>query len=327
MKRIILWSIIGWLGVGCAPAVTPPPEVVAVENTATATLAANTPTPTSTPLPTSTPRPATPIPSPTVTPTATPIIYAVQSGDTLLSIAIAFETTTEIIQESNGIVDPRFLQIGQELIIPPPELNEDVPPTSSPTPLPLEIKAINFLETGQGRLWGLGEVHNPGDVPVSEVVVEASLLDDSGLLLAQEAAFTQLDVVQPGQAVPFAILFDTPPSSFAQYQVVPVTGVPISDQARYYFDLEIFETQGRPVGLSGYQVVGQLQNVGDIDAEAIRLVAVTYDAAGQMLAQRQADLAVTRLKPGAITPFEIELTVAQGVVADYRLVVQGLRVE
>jgi hypothetical protein len=57
------------------------------------------------------------------------------------------------------------------------------------------------------------------------------------------------------------------------------------------------------------------------------LVAVGYDESGQVLAQRQATLDVTLLKAGAITPFTLDLTVSRGVVADYKVLVQGLKVE
>ncbi len=325
MQRLILALCLILFLLGCNQEVSETPEAV-VEEVMTPT-ATPSPTSTSTPFPSATPRPATPIPSPTVTPTPTPVIYTVQSGDTLLSIAIEFDVSTEAIQTTNGIVDPRLLQIGQELLIPPPDTSEVVAPTVTPTPLPLTVEAIYFLETEQGTLWGLGEVSNPGDAPVSEVVVEAALLNETGVVLAREAAYTQLDIIPPGETVPFAILFENPPSSFAQYQVIPVTGLPISSETRYYFDLEIFDSQGNPTGLNGYQVEGQLKNTGESDTEAIRLVAVVYDEEGRVLAQRQAELEVELLKAGAIAPFVVDLIVPEGVVMDYKLVVQGLKVE
>jgi len=255
------------------------------------------------------------------------VIYTIQSGDTLLDVAIRFDTSTEAIQEANGIVDPRLLQIGQELIIPPPEGDPEQPATPTPTPPPLTVEAINFLETQQGTLWCLGKVSNPGADALSEVVVEASLFDGGGVLLAREAAFIQLDVIPPGEAIPFAVLFANPPSSFAQYHVAAVSGIPITDQARYYFDLEAFDLQGTQQDIATYRLEGQLRNSGAHDAEAIRLVAVLYAADGKVLAQRQAELSVELLKAGAITPFQMDLIVPHGVVDDYEVLVQGLKAE
>ncbi len=317
-----MYLVVAWLFTGCGRLLTPVPEAV-LKTEATRPL--ETVTPTYTPRPSSTPRPATPIPTPTPTLTPTPIIYAVQAGDTLLSIAIDFDRSTEAIQEANGIVDPRFLQIGQELIIPAPAADEETPPTPTPTPLPLVVEKVNFQSTRHGTLWCLGEVSNPGPDFVSEVVIEAALFDGAGILLAREAAFTQLDVIQPGDVVPFAILFDSPPDNFAQYQVLVVSGVAVSEQARYYFDLEMLDLQGAPAGVETYRIAGQLRNNGAIDAEAIRLVAVAYDQNDQVLAQRQAELDVSLLKAGAATPFEIDLMITQGVVDHYTVLAQALK--
>jgi LysM repeat protein len=308
--------------VGCGRLITPTPEIISNIETAT-------PITTLTPTlqPTATPRIATPIASPTPTVTPTPVIYTVQPGDTLLKIAIDFNQTTEAIQEANGLVDPRFLQIGQTLVIPPPKAEANTPPTPTPTPPPLTVTRINFQESAHGALWCLGTVENPGNEPLTEVVVEASLLDGAGVLLAREAAFTQLDVVQPGASIPFAILFESPPTEFAQYQVLAVAGVPLAQGARYYFDLETFDLRGAPAGINSYRIQGQLRNWGSKDVETIRLVAVLYNGDNRVLAQRQAELAVTLLKAGATTPFQIDLIVPKGVVDHFEVLVQGLQVE
>lgn len=324
MKRFLLWLLGGWLLISCGRLITPTPEPASDIETPSRIEATR---PTNTPRPTSTPRVATPIASPTPTVTPTPIIYTIEPGDTLLKIAIQFDRSTEAIQEANGIVDPRFLQIGQKLIIPPPDEDPTAPPTPTPTPPPLTVTAINFQETRQGPLWCLGAVDNPGDEALTEVVIEASLFDGSGVLLSREAAFAQLDVVLPGQSAPFAILFETPPDSFAQYQVSAVAGVPLSPQARYYFDLETFDLRGSPIGVTTYRVAGQLRNYGTGDVETIRLVVVAYDKEDRILAQRQAELAVTLLKAGAATPFEVDLIIPQGIVNHFEVTAQGLRAE
>lgn len=60
--------------------------------------------------------PLTPISSPAVGPET--IVYVVEPGDTLGSIAIKFGTTVEAIVAANSIKDPDFIKEGQELIIP-----------------------------------------------------------------------------------------------------------------------------------------------------------------------------------------------------------------
>jgi LysM repeat protein len=63
-------------------------------------------------------RPTDATPPPTPTPTPTPVVYIVQSGDTLLGIAIQFDMDVDTLAARNGIEVPEHLQTGQKLIIP-----------------------------------------------------------------------------------------------------------------------------------------------------------------------------------------------------------------
>jgi len=104
--------------------------------TATATASATTgPSPTATASPTTRPSlTATPVEAATETPTASPVpteeptatpasqvIHVVLPGETLSSIGRQYGITYQAIMEANGMTDPNLLEVGQELIIPPPE--------------------------------------------------------------------------------------------------------------------------------------------------------------------------------------------------------------
>jgi LysM repeat protein len=99
-------------------------------------------TPTRTPVPSATPRPsATPEPTATLPPTETPLptptsanrTYTVESGDTLLAIALQFDVSVAAIIAANPGINAESLSIGQELIIPPAGT---APPASQATPVP-----------------------------------------------------------------------------------------------------------------------------------------------------------------------------------------------
>ncbi len=309
----------------CGQLITPEPTPIAAEVTPS-----SVPTgdflPTVTARPTSTPKPATPAPTPTPTMTPTPILYTVQPGDTLLGIAISADISAEAIQVANGIIDPRSLQIGQILIIPNPEKDSEQPDPTA-TPFPATVQGINFLENPEGSLWCFGEVVNPGDQTLSEMVISVSLFDAEGKLLAEEAAFTALDVLPVLQSVPFAIHFDEPPSSFAQYQVSVVSAVPLMGETRYYLDLNPVEISATQIGESTFRISGELENIGDGNVEAIKLMVITYDDANRVVAQRQVQLDVIILRSQARTPFQIDLTAPSANVNRYVVLAQGLRAE
>ena len=54
---------------------------------------------------------------------------------------------------------------------------------------------------------------------------------------------------------------------------------------------------------------------------------MAYDQESRVLAQRNAELAVTLLKAGAATPFEIDLIIPQGAVDHYEIFAQALQVQ
>ena len=50
----------------------------------------------------------------------TPLVYTVEQGDTLFSIAEKFEVSVDILIETNNIDNPDVIFVDQELVIPPP---------------------------------------------------------------------------------------------------------------------------------------------------------------------------------------------------------------
>jgi len=58
--------------------------------------------------------------NPVTAPAATPSDYAIASGDTFSSLALKFKVTTRAIEAANPGVDPKRLQVGQKIKIPPP---------------------------------------------------------------------------------------------------------------------------------------------------------------------------------------------------------------
>ena len=241
--------LVGQLALASCGRMLQPPTATAVAGvTAPPT---ETPRPTATRRATFTPVPATPSDTPTPTATATPVIYVIKKGDTLLPIARQFGVTVEEIQEANGISDPRRLSIGQELIIPAPPAEGGPTAVPTPTPVALRIQGLAFHRTPVDSLWCLGEVLNLSGRPAEEVQVQVSLHDERGQLLASGRAFGQVDILPAGGRAPFAILFGSPPTSFAQYQTQVLGGVPSTHLGPRYPDLAVVESQSDVLALPG----------------------------------------------------------------------------
>jgi LysM repeat protein len=79
---------------------------------------------------------ATPSPIPSTPTAAAPFLYTVESGDTISSIADKFGVQFIMIMVLNGLNNDSTLQVGQQLVIPDP--NMQMP---EPTALPANLRA------------------------------------------------------------------------------------------------------------------------------------------------------------------------------------------
>lgn len=107
--------------------------------------------------------------------------YTVQTGDTLGRISTEFDVPVADIMAINGIDDPNFLQVGQNLIIPigglptsTPPPTETAMPALSPTPISVELPQEGEAIIQIGEIVGAGQVEdeaisivNSGSRPIS----------------------------------------------------------------------------------------------------------------------------------------------------------------
>lgn len=282
--------------------------------------------PTATPRPTATPAPYTPEPTPTPTITPTPLIYIVQRGDTLSGIAKRYGVSASVLQEVNGIEDPRRLQVGQALIIPQEaEAQAESKPTPTPTPLPFAVENLTFARAPTGGMWCLGEVLNTAGVDIEQVQVAISLLDDEGQVVASAANLVEMDLLAPGQRSPFALLFSQAPRQFAGYQATPLSAVP-AHVGGYYRDLVVQDARGEGERYAVYRVEGKVANVGPEDAVGVTVVVTAYDALGRVVGVRRVPPQHNVIPRGGHSEFMVEIIPVAGPVVTYTVQAQGRRV-
>lgn len=317
MTLILLAIVLAACGqVITLPTATPLPPTPTVEAIAAAT-----------PRPTATPAPYTPAPTATPTTTPTPIIYTVKRGDTLLAIASQYGVSVAALQETNGIVDPRTLRIGQQIIIPykeeaQPDSRE---PTATPTPLPFAIENLHLDRTPLGGLWCLGEMHNTSGVELEQVQVTVTLYDEAQEPLASASAFAQLDLVAPDGRAPFAVFFPEAPATFASYETQPLAAVP-AYIGSYYRDLEVRDIEVAGERYASITVRGRLVNVGPEDAVGVNVVVTVYDALGHVIGVRKGVPEHNVVPRGGETTFQMELVPAGGPVITTTVQALGRRI-
>jgi LysM repeat protein len=131
-----------------------------------------TPTATPTRIPTATPT-STPTQTPTSTPTPTPVpplVHQVRQGETLIDIAVTYDTTVEEIAALNPDVNPQLINVGQVLLIPaatPTPGPTSTPEPGVPTPTPTDY-IVHVVAPGD-TLISIAEEYD-----VSVVVIRAA---------------------------------------------------------------------------------------------------------------------------------------------------------
>jgi LysM repeat protein len=234
---------------------------------------------------TATPVPSTPLPTATATPTPTPIVYVVQKGDLLIHIASEYDVSMQ------AITRPDALPIGMRLIIPRSE--EEVRallPTSTPTPMPLDVVHVGLYRTRAGSVWCMGEVENANDQALDLVQVRVSLYNAGGQLLDQGDAFTLSDVVPAQGTAPFAVLLSGQSAErFASYRIEVVSAEPVEAWGGRHRSLVVEQLQGE-MDHDQYVVQGIVRNEGDVGARAVRVTIAAYAGDGTVVAVRQIDL-------------------------------------
>jgi LysM repeat protein len=278
--------------------------------------------------PTPTPAPYTPAPTPTPTVTPTPVFHTIAGGESLLGIANRYGVSVAALQDANGILDPRLLQVGQQLIIPGREegVEDDAFATATPTPLPIAVENLHFSETAMGGLWVLGEVYNNSEVPLEQVRVGVTLSDEEHNELAQAHTLVALDLVDVNERAPFAVLFEQAPDRFDQYQVAPISAVP-AYVGSYYRDLAVEELVTVGERYASYTVSGVIRNIGPEEAVGVQVVLTAYDPMDRVVAMRAVDPDHNVVALGGETTFTAILAPVGGPVTRVEAAAQGRRLQ
>ncbi|HDQ70646.1 MAG TPA: LysM peptidoglycan-binding domain-containing protein [Chloroflexi bacterium] len=319
-RKILIFSLIVILSglTACRSEVVTPAPTRGIHPTSTATFA-----PIPTPRVTATAPFAPPAATPTPTVTPTPIIHVVQSGDVLGAIAYQYGVSVQAIQAANGIENPQFLKIGQELIIPSGDDEVEIAPgllLPTPTPAPLDPQGVGFYRTPVGSLWCLGEVENPNEAALTHVQVRVALYDAGGELLVAANAFVAADLIPPGERAPFGVLFTNPPADWVNSQVLVIRGETAGELTRSYIPLTVVEVDGQ-LSDPRFRIQGQVQNAGaERAANRALVVATTYDTQGTVTGFRQKSLELEEnLAPGGTASFDLWLDFHGDPPADFHV--------
>ena len=210
VKPLIILGFLASLCLSLAACQSAPSQIISTSLPPVTLILYSTPTPQKllnsldpidlTALPSSTP---TALPSPT----ATPYTYQVKKGDTLLGIALHYGLTIDALKAANPNVDPNFLSVGTQLVIPISQASRLPTATPSPTPFPLSVDSPRCYPQRSAGTWCVAQISNGQRDAVDNLQVWFSLADSNGAVLTRTQVTPLLDWIPPGDTLPLLAFF------------------------------------------------------------------------------------------------------------------------
>ena len=314
-RKSLLWIILilAVLGGGC----TATGDQETITATASPPILAITPYQTKTPAQTVTPT-ATAAATPTLPPlpTPTPYLYTIVLGDTLIGIASYFGVTTDELIVANPGVDPNFLSVGKQLVIPLPTPGPgDENPLAPPEPemLPLQTGAVACYRVRSGGWWCYLPVSNTLEQTAENISGLIRLFDSAGEEVASQTASGLVNVLRPGERFALAAFFSPPVAEWTAAQGQLVSAVAASQLGARYLNLEAVEvtTTPRTEDQLGVVVSGSISLPTQPDGsetpaiKTLWVLAIAYDADGSIAGLRRWESALEETSEAI--PFRIEL--------------------
>ena len=255
-------------------------------------------------------------PTPLPTPTPTPVTHRVIKGETMLGIALRYGISLEELMAANPEVDPRFLSVDTELVIP---LGENSPAAlEMPTPVPVSLGELTCYPTGDGGAWCFWPVYNQRSRSLENLSARIILYSSDGDALAESSAIPPLNLIPGEQSLPLVAFFPPPlPDEFFP-QGELLTALPVRPKDERYLEakLDVEEVALDPSGLQATLRGWVSLPRNSAPASLVWLAAVAYGEDGRVVGVRKWEAVVARqgtptVQPAGSTPIATPSPVAQ----------------
>jgi len=254
-------------------------------------------------------------------PTSTPFLYQIQSGDTLLVIANRYNVTLDDLLAANPEIDPNFLIVGEEIII--PTGGESLAAFPSPTPVPVSIpEPPKCYPSPDGGLWCFAVVLNQHDQAVENLSVRVSLLAE-GELIEEREAIPPLNLLPAGETTPVMVRFDPPLPGDVSVRAEVQSALPLAPDSGRYLAVEV-DVAETSIQADSAQVSGSIR-LADADsppAEQIWLAVFAYDQQGFPVGMRKWT-AQQPLEPGGEIDFDVLVYTVGPAIADIGIMAEA----
>jgi hypothetical protein len=234
----------------------------------------------------------------------------------MIGIAFQYGISLEELQAANPGVDPHFMGVGLQLIIPiGGEIPEVLP---SPTPVPAEWSQPTCYSTGDGGAWCLMLVRNTTQVGLENLSAWIGLFTAQGENITGQVANAPLNLLRPGEAMPLMTYFAPTLPQGLEARGEPLTALAVAADDIRYLDLPVQADQV-VISEDGGQatVIGEVSIPEGMPAPSqLWVLAVAYDATGEVVGAR-------KWESRGETSFEITVFSLGGSIARVEVLIEA----
>jgi len=209
----------------------------------------------------------------------------------------------------NPGIDPRFLPLGHELIIPLPGGDDAQDSLPLVTPMPVELAEVSCYRTPSNGLWCLTSASGGDEVTLEGLAALITLYDAQGEGVASGTAYGPVNLLEPGKNMPLATFFTPPAPAYLQAVATLLSAFEFSPEEERYLEVEsaLDVIQALP-GSTRWRVSGTVSlTAGETEvAERISVLVVALGASGEIVGFNVWE-SVGAVGPGEEVVVELEL--------------------
>jgi hypothetical protein len=164
--------------------------------------------------------------------------------------------------------------------------------------------STSYIESGYYNI--VGEVENQGDLYLGYIKIIATFYDENDTVVGKNYDFVKLDVLPPGRRAPFILRSnDVNQSGKARRYALNCTYQITSAIPQ---ELEILSNSTYIDGNGNKRIVGEIKNIGAVQATYVKIVATCFNATGFVVAVDFTYASSADMGPNQTSPFDLSIS-------------------
>lgn len=223
---------------------------------------------------------ATALPSPTSTPRS----HQIKLGETMGGIAWQYGVALDALIALNPDIDPYSMRVGETVLIPADALTP-ANQTPVPTMIAMPVDGLSCTRMQDEGIWCFAWVQNTLETAIENVSISVNIADLEATQVVAREADAPLNVLLPGDKMPFAVYFPPVMPEPFQFSAQLSSAIPLDDPTGRYQTLSLNDVSitinpdGEMAAVSGSYTT---QN----PASSVRIVAAAVNSAGEIIGLR-----------------------------------------